>query len=234
MDEESVYWLLHNETELPQEDDWLSDREKLLLQKMKLPKRRGDWKLGRWTAKRLIRSYLKNLDRDSYHFADLEVFPAEDGSPQLFIQKKFSPLKISISHRAGAGLCAINPGNNSIGCDLEIIEERSDAFVSDYFTFEEKLKVIIAAEEDKALIANLIWSAKESALKTLHRGLKSDTRSIVIQFSSPANHQDWNQLKARSSEFAKELYGWWKVMNGFVLTIMTDSPTAAPIVMENK
>lgn len=234
MDEKSIYWLLQDKTDLPNDDAWLSPQERSILKEMQFPKRQEDWKLGRWTAKQLIYSYLKTIDSRTHYFSELEILAEEDGAPQLFIQQKPFPLKISLSHRANTAFCVLDPFIREVGCDLELIEERSDAFISDYFTFEEKLKVIIVPDSDKSLFANLIWSAKESALKTLHQGLKSDTRSIVIQFSDTTNYQDWNQLKARSSEFVKELYGWWRVINGFVLTIMTDSPTAAPIVMENK
>jgi len=234
MDEKSIYWLLQNDEDLPKEDDWLSNNEKLLLGKMKFPKRRGGWRLGRWTAKRLIHSYLKIIAGRDYQFAELEVLPAEDGSPQVFIQRKLSPIRISISHRAGAGFCALNRGNNNIGCDLEIIEERSDAFVTDYFTFEEKLKVIVATEENKALIANLIWSAKESVLKALHQGLKSDTREVLIDLDNLVIKEGWNEIEARSLKFNKDFYGWWQLREKYILTIFSSETTGEPNDIRNQ
>jgi 4'-phosphopantetheinyl transferase len=234
MIEKSVYWILQNRSDVPADGDWLSIQEKSILNEMQFPRRQDEWKLGRWTAKQLIHSYLKTIDSRTHHLCELEILAAEDGSPQVFIQNKHFPIKLSLSHRANRAFCVLDPFAREVGCDLEVIEERSDEFISDYFTFEEKLKVIIASGSDKSLFTNLIWSAKESALKALHQGLKSDTRSVIIQFSDLNNKENWNRLKTRSSEFGRELFGWWKVIDGFVLTIMTDDPTAVPLIMKNR
>ena len=229
MSGKSIYWILQNKADVPADDDWLSAKEKVLLAGMKFPKRRGEWRLGRWTAKKLIRSYLKIIDSREYKFPDLEILPAEDNSPEAFVLKKPSTFKISISHRVNTGFCALNPATNSIGCDLENIEERSDAFVTDYFTFEEKLKVILAAEEDKPLLANLIWSAKESVLKTLRQGLNSDTRSVFLDLDDLEIKKGWNKIKARSIEFNRDFYGWWQHNGNYILTIFSAEITDLPI-----
>ena len=229
MDKKSVYWLLQRNVDLPEDDNWLSAGERLLLQGLKFPKRIGEWRLGRWTAKQLIRSYLKITDGRDDQFPELEILPTEDGSPQVSIQKTPFPLTISISHRAGAGFCAISRGADNLGCDLEIIEERSDAFVTDYFTFEERLKVIVAAEEDKPLLANLIWSAKESVLKTLRQGLTSDTRNVLIDLNDLAVKKGWNEINARSPELNKGFYGWWQVKERYILTIFSSEITEVPV-----
>lgn len=223
-----IYWLLQHKENLPQDDDWFSGREKLLLSVMKFPKRRGEWRLGRWAAKQLLHSYFKLIDNSDHELSDLEVLPTEDGSPQVFLSAKPYPVNISISHRANIGFCVLNPGNSTIGCDLELIEERSDAFVTDYFTFEEKLKVIVATDEDKPLIANLIWSAKESVLKALRQGLKSDTRSVLIDLDDLEIKMGWNEIKARSIEFDKDFYGWWQSRGNYILTIFSSEITEMP------
>lgn len=233
MAEKSIYWLLQNMEDLPANEDWLSAQERTILDEMEIPKRREDWKLGRWTAKRITYSYLKMIDKREYQFPDLEILSADDGHPQLFVQKKLSSISISISHRANVGFCTLYPENSNIGCDLEIIEERSDAFVSDYFTFEEKLKVIVATEEDEALIANLIWSAKESVLKALRKGLKSDTRSVSIDLNNIVIKEGWNEIRARSLEFNQDFWGWWRREEKYILTIFSSEPTDEPTVIPN-
>ncbi|WP_350310637.1 4'-phosphopantetheinyl transferase family protein [Amycolatopsis sp. RTGN1] len=52
-----------------------------------------------------------------------------------------------------------------MGCDLELMEPRSDAFVRTWFTDRER-DAVFAAEttRERFLRANLFWSAKESAL----------------------------------------------------------------------
>jgi len=54
-----VYWLEQTEADVPAEDDWLSEREAVRLGRMRIPKRRADWRLGRWTAKRALAACLK-------------------------------------------------------------------------------------------------------------------------------------------------------------------------------
>ena len=48
---------------------------------------------------------------------------------------------ISLSHRSGAAICAVAPAGVDLGCDLEVIEPRSEAFVADYFTVDEQALV---------------------------------------------------------------------------------------------
>jgi 4'-phosphopantetheinyl transferase len=229
MNGKRVYWLFQTKVDIPANDDWLSLREKVFLQKMKFPKRSEDWRLGRWTAKSLIYSYLKIIDGRYSQFTDMEVLTAEDGSPVVFEQKEPSSLKISISHRANAAFCVLNSGDIDIGCDLEVIEERSDAFVSDYFTFEEKLKVIMAADENKPLLANLIWSAKESVLKTVRQGLKSDTRNVLVDLDDLKITAGWDKMTAKLSTLDEAYHGWWLYKERYILTIFSSESTEAPI-----
>lgn len=228
MSGKSIYWILQNKTDVPTDDDWLSTNEKLILQGLKFPKRRGEWRLGRWTAKQLIHSCFKLINNSDYEFPDLEVLPTEDGSPQVFLQGKSYPVKISISHRASVGFCVLSLANGSIGCDLELIEERSDAFISDYFTYEEKLKVIVAGDEEKPILANLIWSAKESVLKVLRQGLNSDTRSVIVDVDTIQIKEGWNEIRAKSLDINKNFWGWWQKKEKYILTIYSVEPTSEP------
>ena len=67
-----------------------------------------------------------------------------------------------------------------LGCDLEVIEPHSDAFITDFFTAEEQALITKASAEDRFLVATLLWSAKESALKALHAGLRLGTLSVAV------------------------------------------------------
>ena len=72
-------------------------------------------------------------------------------------------------------------GESAIGCDLELVEPRSEAFVRDYFTVPEQCCVgAVPDGEESWLRANLLWSAKESVLRVLETGLRRDTRSVEI------------------------------------------------------
>ena len=89
-----------------------------------------------------------------------------------------------------------------IGCDLEMVEPRSDAFVADYFTIEEQALVARASAEDRPRLLALLWSAKESALKALHEGLRLDTRSVIVNpFDGSFDLNGWSPLHVRYTDW---------------------------------
>jgi hypothetical protein len=49
-----LYWLEQSEADVPAHNDWLSVRERAFLDTIRFAKRRGDWRLGRWAAKRAL------------------------------------------------------------------------------------------------------------------------------------------------------------------------------------
>ena len=77
-----------------------------------------------------------------------------------------------------------------LGCDLEIVEPRSDAFIADYFTAEEQALIERTSAADRSLLLALLWSAKESALKALRAGLRLDTRSVIVRPVAAPLHGD--------------------------------------------
>lgn len=101
--------------------------------------------------------------------AEVEIRAAPDGAPQVLLGGRPARLAVSLSHRAGLALCAVAPAATALGCDLEVVEPRGDAFVADYLTAAERALVERAGPADRALAVALVWSAKESALKALRR-----------------------------------------------------------------
>ena len=132
-----VYWLEQTEAGLPADNDWLSAGEVSRLSGMRFAKRQADWRLGRWTAKRALALYL-HLPDDPQGLTKIEIRPAPSGAPEVFVAEQACAAVISLSHRAGVAACAVASPGAEIGCDLEVIEPRSDAFVADYFTAEEQ------------------------------------------------------------------------------------------------
>ena len=219
-------WLSQGEAEVPHALDWLAPSERERLARMRFRKRRDDYLLGRWTAKRALARSVA-LPETTASLAGLEIRHAEGGAPLAFAAAERLPLEISISDRAGQGACAIAPAGLLVGCDLEVVEPRSDAFVADYLTPRESSRVLAAREErERALLANLFWSAKESALKLLGTGLRRDTRSVEIELG-PAAGAGWQRLVARPVEGGC-LPGWWRAFGAFVLTLAAAAETDEP------
>jgi 4'-phosphopantetheinyl transferase len=127
-----------------------------------------------------------------------------------------------MTDRADWAVCAVAPPHVAVGCDLELVEPRSDAFVGDWFTPSEQALVSGAtARDDRQLLANLVWSAKESALKVLQTGLRRATRSVEVDVVERTGHDRWARLVVRAEE-GQAFPGWWRRYGDFLLTVVTD------------
>jgi len=217
-----IYWLEQNASDLPREDQWLSGRECAHLAGLVIPKRRADWRLGRWTAKCAVSRYLKLKD-DPNALAAVELWPDLSGAPKAFHGGRPAPLVLSLSHSHGTGLCAIAPAGAEVGCDLERVEPRSAAFLADYFTDDEQRLVGQAPAAKRDEVLTLLWSVKESVLKALCCGLRLDIRSVNVVPSDilRPNDEEWGTVSA-SHECARVFDGWWRVSRDFVYAIVAD------------
>lgn len=227
-----VYWLEQTQADVPAENDWLSTKEAGFLGSLCFPKRRADWRLGRWTAKRAVASCLQLPDSPPA-LAKLEICRAPSGAPEVFIDNKRAALTISLSHRSDRALCAVGPAGVELGCDLELIEPHSDAFLADYFTAEEQALVARRPASERLRLLALLWSGKESALKALHAGLGLDTRSVIVDLVNPAiGSPGWCPFRVRSTS-GKIFYGWWQSSDPVVRTLVAAPPPAPPIALKN-
>ena len=215
-----VGWLEQNVAAVPAEDGWLGAREMVLLARLRFEKRRTDWRLGRWAAKRAVAAYM-DLALDVSMLARIEILPAPSGAPEVFLAGQAAPVTISLSHRAGAACCAVADYRAELGCDLEWIEPRSEAFAGDYFTGTEQLLAGRASGASRDAVLALLWSAKESTLKALRYGLRADPLSVnvdvPIDVAETADGQ-WRPLAARYQE--TKFAGWWQHSAGFVRTMV--------------
>ncbi|HEU5335953.1 MAG TPA: 4'-phosphopantetheinyl transferase superfamily protein [Terriglobales bacterium] len=187
----NVVWLQQSEAQVPYGIEWLSASERVRLSGLRVPKRHSDWRLGRWTAKRAVALYLK--DSSPSFLREIEVRPALSGAPEVFVFGQRAEFSVSLSHRVQHAMVALAPPGGAIGCDLEYIEVHSDPFVADYFTANEQLVIRRSAACAQAALVSLLWSAKESALKALHHGLRLDTRRLEVSLAENAG-TTWENL----------------------------------------
>jgi 4'-phosphopantetheinyl transferase len=223
-----VYWLEQIEADVPKEDDWLSARELILLDRFRFTRRRADWRMGRWTAKQAVAACL-NLACSPPALARIEIVPAPSGAPEVLLDNKPSVATISLSHRNHRAICFVGRPDMELGCDLELIEPRTDAFLSDYFTAEEQALIAGQPAPDRPQILALLWSAKESALKALHSGLRLDTRSVAVHPVDPSlKLTGWRPLQVRCTG-GQLFHGWWQTADDMVRTVVASPPSAQPI-----
>ncbi|HEX6383743.1 MAG TPA: 4'-phosphopantetheinyl transferase superfamily protein [Anaerolineae bacterium] len=202
----------------------------------KSDKRRRDWLLGRWTAKKLVQSLTWESSGSMVPLDQFIVRNDADGVPTVNCQSPIvdCQLNISISHSSGYALCAV-VADGVIGADIERIEKRADGFAEDYFTEGELERIACSVlpiplhgrqYAMRDTLTTAIWSAKEAVLKALHLGLSVDTRSVSCLVGPTANPpRQWMPFaieldEQRLNRPAPALAGWWRTHEEHVLTLV--------------
>jgi 4'-phosphopantetheinyl transferase len=238
----SIAYLMTFVDNVPTGDDWLGPHELERQLQMRVPKRRREWRLGRWIAKRVLRSWRHNVPMER-----LEIRAAEDGAPEAYEGPRALPISLSITHRSNVAVCAVAEPGCKLGCDLEVLEPRSALFVNDFFTADERAAVHSAAPAARDWLACLIWSAKESALKALREGLRRDTRSVEVSvpraehrlLMPDANDLDgasecWHPLSVYDRITDVEFRGWWWRKDRLLLTTASTPAARMPIALDRE
>lgn len=239
-----INWLVQSRLDMTQWSsdlpDFLGETETGIYNGLLKPKRRAEWLLGRWTAKRLLQGMLYRDTGQRLALRDLVIQNRPDGSPYATCldgpEKINKNLALTISHRGEKALCAAVytiPGITSvIGADIERIEKRSDGFATSYFTEEELADIVQTGEAERATWVSAIWSAKEAALKVVRTGLRVDTRAVSCRLSKREDAQGgWQRFETRWNEeyfrfafpgeafFLPQLQGWWRIDGNDVLSL---------------
>ncbi len=228
-----TWWLARTEQQLPPmppTDGWLTDAERSRAGQLSYTKRRTDFLLGRWTLKLAVAGVLGWPDEPPV-LARIEGRTAPDGAPELHVDGQRAARGVSLSDRAGCAVCLVTADPADVGCDIEIVEPRSAAFVEDYLT-EPEARFVTAAGEARDMAANLFWSAKESALKVLRTGLRRDTRSVEVTVADLQPPEfTWSPLEVRTVE-GPVFPGWWRRSGPFLFTACARDDGPPPAALE--
>ncbi len=219
-------WLTQSLADVPDGEEWLGEDERRVLAGLRVERRRADWRLGRWTAKAAVGAWLEVPP------ARVQILGAPDGAPEALLDGARVPLSVSISHRGGRALAAVIAAPCLVGCDLEVIEARSAAFIREWFAASEQRLMADCAPAERALLANLIWTAKEAAAKVRRAGLRLDVRQAVVR-TSDAGGPDMAGWRAVRIDWcdAPSTSGWWHAEPGWVMTIAGAPAPASPRVL---
>lgn len=232
-----MQWLARGEVELPVDHGWMSEREHRQAASIRFTKRRQEYLTRRWASKHAIAATLELAQPGDPVPAGtlrrIEVRNHPSGAPWVAVDGEAADVEMSLTDRAGWAVCLVgaDPGVGRLGIDLEITEPRSPGFVRDYLTEPEQRFVdaqTSADERDAA--ANLMWSAKEAALKVLQVGLRADTRTVEVTVETTTRSDGWGRLQIQGSR-GDEFHGWWRRDGSFVLTIATRARIAPPSAM---
>lgn len=218
--------------------EWLGPAERQTLATLRFPRRRADWLLGRFAAKRLVASLLSEVVRRDLAPGEFDIVAEASGAPVVRLADGGTlPVGVTISHSDGTAFVAAWDGTGegiSAGADVERISPRPSTLVGDFFRFEE-----IAAWEAlppggaRDAFATAVWSAKEAVLKALRVGLTVDTRAVGIRLSeseAPVRHDlprpdgvGWKGFEAlvalKVPGGDRTIAGFWRTQEGFVLTM---------------
>ncbi len=221
-----LLWLSQGMADAPASDEWLSVREAGHLRTLRFPKRRREFRLGRWTAKVAIARALGRTP-SAADLCRIVIDRAPDGAPRPLVDGRPADLYLTMTDRADQAVCLVGPPGVRLGCDLELVEPRSRGFVADYFTEAEQRLLADAGGDRLDLLANLVWCGKESALKVLRTGLRRDTRSVEVSLPAGEEVRGWAPLRVRTRE-GVAFPGWWQRFGAFVLTVAATSAFDPP------
>ncbi len=225
-----LHWLVCGEGDLPAGEAWLTTVERERLAQIRFTKRRTEFLLRRAVGKRAVAAVLGLEVESSLH--RVAMLNHLSGAPFVELDGARADVDISLTDRAGHAVALVGPagsltsGGIGVGVDLELVEPRSDGFVTDFLTESEARWVRARGWVDRD--ANLLWSAKEAALKVLQVGLRADTRSVEVRIADDHRADGWASLVVDHAASGQRFPGWWRVDGEFVLTIVTPRAVEAP------
>lgn len=214
---------------LPVTDGWLTAAEAESARGLRFTKRRTEYLLRRWVCKHAVAAAV-GLQVDLASLRRVEVVNLPSGAPAVLLDGASPGLAVSLTDRAGWAVCVVADRDGPVGCDLERVEPRSAGFVEDFLTEAERAHLAALPEHERAVTANLVWSAKESALKLLGTGLRRDTRTVEVTVGPPGEPNPWAPLAVRASGRG-ELPGWWRREGAFVLTVVSEQQMPPPTAL---
>jgi 4'-phosphopantetheinyl transferase len=221
----SVGWLTRWLADVPAHDRWLDDGERGVLAELKFDKRRADWRLGRFAAKTAVGIWL------GVAASRVAVVAAPDGAPEALLDGERAPVALSLSHRAGRALVAVGEDGAAVGCDLELIEPRSGAFVDDWLAPAERA-LVARAGAHRDLVANLAWTAKEAAAKVRREGLRLDVRGAVTEPDGlDSELAGWRRLTVEWADGGGRTRGWWRMGPRWVMAVACEPAPDVPVAL---
>ena len=155
-------------SKVPPAEEFLNKREMEIYNSFKIDKRKSEWLGGRYA--------LKTLANDLFNFGIkyIEVKNLASGKPVLNVPGG-TKLPVTITHSGPYAAAAIALTGQSIGLDIEAIEQRSSAWVKQCFDKRE-------ISSKSAPFLTELWAKKEAVLKFMGVGLKLSCTDINFVF----------------------------------------------------
>ncbi len=207
--------------------------EEARLSALRVPKRRQDWLLGRWTAKQLLQAWLEATTGGRLPLDRLEVLAGPDGAPYAALAGgQRLAASLSISHSGRWSLAAIcDDLGRDVGADIERIEPRTQGFAETFFAPAELAAFEVAGPDRRDVLVTATWCAKEAVLKALRMGLRADTRQLTCRMAEAGPPpRRWSSLSVQLAPglrpaIARTTFtGWWAINEGYALALVLAGP----------
>ncbi len=203
-------------------DKILSEEEGRAYRKLTIPKRKHEWLASRVLAKCLVAKVFAEQD---LHMCEVEVHKEASGMPFIVVDGKRTG-RLSLSHSGNATIVAFSPDSDArVGVDIERLEERTAQMTDLFFTPHESRWVASFEGYQLSLAQNLVWSAKESYLKAIGKGLHLDTRKVAIGNVDLVNSNSgiWHDIAFSTSNQDELRYTMvFQARRNYVLTLCAD------------
>ena len=143
--------------------------------------RRTEWLFGRIAAKEAVRRYLKDFHQARWSYADVQIWPNENGKPQAigaWGDNLSSRLDVAIAHTSQF-VIALAAANARVGVDVESATRNlSEEFTYGVFLPDELEHATKSANASQTIIR--FWCAKEAVSKALGTGIRYSPKEMMI------------------------------------------------------
>jgi phosphopantetheine--protein transferase-like protein len=168
--------------------------------------RRTEWLFGRIAVKEAVRRYLKDYHQARWSYADVRIWPNENGKPQAigaWGDNLKSRLDVAIAHTSQY-VVALAAANARVGVDVESVSRNlSEEFTFGVFTPEELDLATRGANAALSIIR--FWCAKEAVSKALGTGIRYSPKEMLVSDYLP----DSGKVTVRLSG------AWLEMFKGF-------------------
>ncbi len=152
------------------------------MQRTALARRKRQWLLGRWAAKRSCREWFLQLGKEAPGWQEIQVFNEENGRPRMRLPDGRPLPELSIAHSETAALAACS--DRPLGVDLEWQEHlQSDPLAFSRLAFtEEEQDLLPSLESERWRPAALhLWCAKEAVAKLTGDGFQGRPKRFAAR-----------------------------------------------------
>jgi len=168
---------------------WLSEEEKEIWATIRTRRNRWGWLAARIAVKQGAMDWAKEQHDSKLEPYEISILHKGLGRPYIEWTLPSLPPQVSLSHKFHQGLATFSSPQTPIGCDIEtmiIIPSN----VLHYFTSpyeRHKWNQALMNILNKEQVNTLLWSLKESVIKCVPSGFRSDFYPFQIMVISSSN-----------------------------------------------